>query len=315
MYYSCFKVISSFKKEGKYMLVEIFYHVDEFCKIYNEAVQARSLVDQQVPVKISSSKPSMSLSEVMTICIYYHYSGYKNFKTYYKREILMGLSTAFRKLVSYNRFVEIMQTIVTPLTLFLKMYCTANCTGTSFVDSFALKVCHNRRIHSHKVFAGMAARGKTSVDWFFGFKIHLVVNERGEIVQFAITPGNVSDNNADLLEALMKELFGKVFGDKGYLVNEKLFRKLYEMGVQLITKIRKNMKNVLMLLEDKLLLRKRGTIESIGGILKVLFNMEHSRHRSQKNFFCCVLGALAAYCFRPHKPSIVKDCDLIEQIV
>ena len=160
----------------------------------------------------------------------------------------------------------------------------------------------------------MAQRGHTSVGWFYGFKTHIVVNHLGEIINFAITPGNVADNNGDVLELLMQDLFGKIFGDKGYLINPEFYRRLYEKGIQLITKIRKNMKNVLMNIADKILLRKRGTIETIIGILKEGFDVEHSRHRSQKNFFCHVLSAITAYFFKPHKPSIVQNVDLIEQI-
>lgn len=293
------------------MLVTIFYHVDEFCKLFQAALQAKSVIDQQSYVQISAA--SMSLSEIMTICIFYHYSGYKNFKSFYKNHVLVHMRSDFKRLVSYNRFVELMQGIITPLTLFLKICCIAKCTGISYIDSFALKVCHNRRIHSNKVFKGLAARGKTSIDWFYGFKLHLIVNDAGEIVNFAITPGNVADNNGDLLETLMRDLFGKVFGDRGYIVNEELYRKLYEKGIQLITKIRKNMKNMLMHLSDKLLLRKRGTIESIGGILKEVFDLEHSRHRSPRNFLCSVLSAITAYFFKPNKPTVALKHVLIEQ--
>lgn len=143
--------------------------------------------------------------------------------------------------------------------------------------------------------------------WFYGFKLHLVINHIGEILAFFITLGNISDNNESVLIKLTKKLFGKLFGDKGYLINEELFKKLYINGIQIITKIRKNMKNKLMPIEDKLLLRKRGTIESVGSILKESLSLEHSRHRSILGFFCYVIATLICYNFRENKPTIATS--------
>ena len=103
----------------------------------------------------------------------------------------------------------------------------AECTGVSFIDSFSLNVCHNRRIYSHKVFKGIAQRGKTSVGWFYGFKLHIIINHGGEIISFYITSGNVADNNEKVLKKLTQKLFGKLYGDKGYIVRPEIFEKLY----------------------------------------------------------------------------------------
>jgi hypothetical protein len=202
--------------------------------------------------------------------------------------------------------------MVLPLALFAKIFCSSECTGISFIDSFALKVCDNRRIHSHKVFKGIAQRGKTSMGWFFGFKVHFVINHLGDIVDFHISAGNIADNNERVLEILTKQLFGKLFGDKGYIVRPEIFEKLYNEGVQLVTKIRKNMQNKLMPLGDKLLLRKRGTIESVIGILKESFSIEHSRHRSPMNFLGHILSGITAYFFRPNKPSILGNQPILQ---
>ncbi len=134
-----------------------------------------------------------------------------------------------------------------------KVFGKSACDGISFIDSFSLKVCHPKRISSHKVFKGLATRGKTSVGWFFGFKLHVVVTSQGEVIDFSLTPGNIADNNSDLLEKLMKNIQGKVYGDKGYLINSALFQKLYSQGIHLVTKIRRNMRNSLMDISDKLL--------------------------------------------------------------
>ncbi len=179
------------------------------------------------------------------------------------------------------------------------------CTGLSFIDSTSLDVCLNQRIDNHKVFAGLAARGKTSIGWFFGFKLHLAVNDRGEILQFCLTPGNIDDGKPVL--RLAKKLFGKLFGDKGY-ISQPLAQSLRSMfNLQLITKLRSNMKNRLMTWTDRILLRRRVIVETIIDQLKNISQIEHSRHRSIKNFFVNVLCGLIAYCRRPTKPSLGVD--------
>jgi hypothetical protein len=180
---------------------------------------------------------------------------------------------------------------------------TGKCTGISFIDSTTLDVCDNRRIHLHKVFKGIAERGKSSMGWFYGFKLHLVVNDRGEILSFYLTPGNTDDRNTEVIKELTKNLFGKLFGDKGY-ISKKIFDMLHEKGIQLITKVKKNMKNKLMLAEDKLLLRKRALIETINDHLKNICQIEHSRHRSLVNFMVNIISGLVAYSFLPKKPSL-----------
>ena len=295
------------KQKGEYMLVTIFYYIDEFCKIFEEELRKTSLSDGNI--KIGGS--GMSLSEIMTICIYFHYSGYKDFKSYYKKHVVVHMKSDFRKLVSYNRFVELKNATVLPLALFMKLCCHNKCTGVSFIDSFALQVCNNRRIYSHKVFRDIAQRGVTSMGFFYGFKVHFIINHNGEIINFNITPGNIADNNAELLEKMTQNLFGKLIGDKGYMVNPNLFQKLYQKGIHLVTKIRKNMTNKLMPMIDKLLLRKRGTIESAIGILKEGFSIEHSRHRSPVNFLSHVFSSLVAYFFKPDKPSVAHPKRLV----
>lgn len=283
------------------MLVDIFYHVDEFCKVFETILKSHSIKSTK---KRRNRKRRLSLSEIMTICIFYHLSGYKDFKSYYKNYVLEHMKSDFEALVSYNRFIELKKETVMPLFMFLKLYALSRCTGISFIDSFCLKASHNRRIYSHKVFKGLAKRGKTSVGWFYGFKVHFVINHLGEIIDFYLTSGNIADNNVGLLEKLTESLFGKLFGDKGYIVNKSLLQKLYDSGLQIITKVRTNMKCILMNVFDKAMLKKRGTIESVIGIFKQSLGIEHSRHRSVFNFLSHIFSALAAYCFRPNKPSI-----------
>lgn len=216
------------------------------------------------------------------------------------QHVLKHLGGAFPKLVSYNRFVELMPSALVPLCGYLQSR-KGECSGISFIDSTALKVCHNRRIHSHQVFSSCARRGKTSVDWFFGFKLHLVVNDCGELLSIRLTPGNVDDRRP--VPELVKGLFGKLFGDKGY-ISQPLFETLYDQQVQLVTKLRKKMKDRLVVMFDKLMLRKRAIIESVVDQLKNISQIEHSRHRSAANFFVNLIAGLIAYAYRDKKPSL-----------
>ena len=164
------------------------------------------------------------------------------------------------------------------------------------------RVCHNRRIAQHRVFENLAARGKTSVDWFFGFKLHLVVNEYGELLNLQLTPGNIDDRKP--VPDLLQSLFGKVFADRGYVSQKLATQLLKELGIEFFAKPRRNMKNRLMRLTDKLLARKRSIIETIIDQLKNISQIEHSRHRSPVNFMINLLCGLIAYSHQPKKPSL-----------
>lgn len=278
-------------------LLETFCDVDDFCQYFEPKWERHQL---KSGLRQRRRKSRLSLSEVMTIVIHFHQSGYRTFKAYYLNHVQRHLNKEFPNLVSYSRFVRLMAQAMVPLIWYLITHC-GQCTGLSFVDSTPIQVCHNRRIKRHKVFAGLAAHGKTSMGWFYGFKLHLVVNEHGEILAFQLTPGNVDDRKP--VPVLFKDLFGKVFADRGY-ISQDLFEELLQEQVQLITGIRKNMQNRLMIWTDKLLLRKRSIIETINDQLKNISQIEHSRHRSFINFLVNLVSGLIAYCFQPKKPSL-----------
>lgn len=244
----------------------------------------------------------------MMILIAFHQSCYRNFKTYYQEKVQTEWADAFPGLVSYQRFIEWIPGTLVPMCTYLRS-CFGSCSGISFMHSTALSVCHNRRIERNQVFENVAARGKTSVDCFFGFKLHLVVNDRGELLNIILTPGNTNDRKP--VPQLLQQLFGKVFADKGY-VSQKLAKQLlHTAGIQLVTKLKRKMKQRLMPLNDRLLLRKRSIIETIIDQLKNVSQIEHSRHRSAVNCFVNILGELIAYCHQPKKPSIALDHNLL----
>ena len=278
-------------------LVELFCHVDDFCLRFDEWQAGQQLAagrDRPGP------KPRLSRSEIMTIIIYFHMSNYRTFKHYYTRHVQQRWRGEFPGLVSYNRFVELMPTVLLGLCWYLQAQ-SGTVSGISFIDATPLAVCHNRRLQRNRVFAGLAARGKSSMGWFYGFKLHLVVNDQGAILSFFLTAGNVDDRQP--VPQLAKALFGKLFADKGY-ISRKLFEQLFAQGVQLITPIRKNMKNRLLPLMDKLLLRKRAIIETIYDQLKNISQIDHTRHRSVDNFLVNLLAGLVAYTHQEKKPSL-----------
>lgn len=280
-------------------LVTLFYLVDEFCKQFEPEWRARQIESGE---RVRNKPGRMSLSEVMTICIWFHASNHRTFKKYYQEYVCVHLADCFPGQVSYPRFLRLMRECTLPL-LALMMSLLAPATLVNFVDSTTLDVCHNKRIWKHRVFKGIAARGKSSMGWFFGLKLHLTVNERGEITSFLLTPGNVADNNQELMVKLTERLTGKLYADKGYISHD-LFLSLLQKGITLITGIRRNMKNHLMSLWDKLMLRKRSIIETINDQLKNTQQIEHSRHRSPHNFIVNLLSGLIAYQLQPKKPCI-----------
>jgi len=282
-------------------LLELFCHVDDFCRSFVPEWQQMQLASGAIR---RNRARALSLSEIMTILIWFHCSGYRNFKTYYREHVQQHLWSEFPTLVSYSRFVEFTPSALLPLLAYLRT-CLGSCTGVSFLDATALAVCDPHRISQHKVFAGWAQRGKTSTGWFFGFKLHLLVNDHGELLNFALSPGNTDDRRP--VPTLVKHLFGKIFADKGY-VSQPLFRQLLQtFGLQLITKLKANMKNRLLPLADKLLLRKRAIIETVLDQLKNISQIEHTRHRSVNNFVVNLVCGLIAYCHQPKKPSLHLD--------
>jgi len=250
--------------------------------------------------KSKGSCKTMTLSEIMTILIWFHLSGGRCFKHFYMG-LLQYNKAAFPGLVSYNRFVELMPMTLLPLVGFF--HCSKGTwSGIGFMDATTIAVCHNKRIPSHKVFKDAGAkRGKSTMGWFFGFKLHITINELGEVCSMKLTSGNVDDRKA--VPDLTKTLFGKIFADKGY-ISKTLFEQLLARGLKLVTPIRDNMKQKLMDLQEKILLKKRPLIESVNHMLKDVCHIEHTRHRSPINFMVNLVSGMCAYALHPHKPKL-----------
>ena len=171
--------------------------------------------------------------------------------------------------------MELEKEVLLPMTIFIKKVLLGTCTDISFVDSTPLRVCRNQRILIHKTFEGLAERGKCSMGWFFGFKLHLIINDKGEILNFMFTPGNVDDREPLKQGKFLENIKGKLCADKGY-IGQALFENLFLNGIQLVTKVKNNMKNSLMSIADKILLRKRALIETVNDELKNIEQREKS---------------------------------------
>lgn len=284
-------------------ITDIFCIVDDFCKEYSQEIKSHKKLPDTRSKKSRNRKHEMSDSEMITTLILYHLGSSKNFKHFYLFYIGVYLRTDFPKQLSYNRFIAIEHKVFVPMMLFLNIVCFGECTGISFVDSTKISVCHNKRIFNYKTFDGFAKRGKSSMGWFYGFKLHFICNEKGEILSFYFSAGNTGDRDAGIFEVLKKKLSGKLYGDKGY-VSQSLFEMLFSQGIHIVPGLKSNMKNRLMPLFDKIMLRKRAVIETINDELKNICDIEHSRHRGIHNFLMNLIAALGAYCFFDKKPAI-----------
>lgn len=280
-------------------LISLFIEIDDLIISYRSYQKEHQLLPKKLPTR----QPVLSCSEICTILVGYHLSGYKCFEYYYKQMILKSHQSYFPKAPTYECFLSYIPKCVDALYLWLLYSCSqSKRTGLYFIDSKKLEVCHLRREHSHKVFQDYARKGKTSTGWFFGLKIHLVINNLGEIVSFDLTAGNIADNNQGLLKKLLKYLNGYCVGDKGYFT--KLFEFFYQNKLHLLTKPKKNMKDKIAPSFHQKIINKRGIIESTFDILTSICDLEHSRHRNPINAFSHIFSGLIAYQFLDKKPTV-----------
>ena len=284
----------------------MFCCVDDFCQVFIPAMHARLLADG---TRQRNRQPALSESELISILVAFQTSRFRDFKAFYLF-LMLHHRREFPGLLSCRRVLTLLPRTTLPLFALL-LSLRGDCTGTSFVDSTVLRVCHIKRASKHRVFKGIAAKAKSSMGWFFGFKLHLVINDPRKrkaisTVDFIYSGGGNVDDRTPIKAGMFDGLFGKVFGDKGYL-GKDLFKWLMEQGIKLVTPLRKNMKQALMLMDEKLLLRKRSLIETVNDHLKNVCQIEHSRHRSPVNFVVHLMAGLAAYAMLPSKPRIRVD--------
>jgi hypothetical protein len=282
-------------------------------KEFEELYKQKLLENKDKSSKVNSK---LSMSEVMTIVVCFHNYGNRTFKDFYLKSVSLHMKKEFPNLVSYTRFVELIQTVLVPLVAFLQLKRLVKSDEITFIDSTKIKVCHNKRIKANRTFKGIGEIGKSTMGWFFGFKLHIAINEKGELTGANISKGNIDDRNENVLDSVLKNVSGKLYADKGY-ISKKLFETLYEKGITLVTSIRKNMKNRLLPIMDKLLLRKRSVIETVNDQLKNMCDIEHTRHRSPTNAMVNLVAGLIRYTYFEKKPSInfsQKDREILQKL-
>jgi len=285
-----------------HQLTTIFCQMDDF---YNEFDKhsAHFLLPAPAPTHQHGPACGLAISEIMTILVMFHMIRFRDFKTFYCGYIQQYYCREFPGLPSYERFIAIMNRAIFPMLIFTQLH-SGKRTGIYYIDSSCLPVCHLKRSKRHKVFDNIAKYGKTSVGWFFGLKLHIVVNDQGQLIAFKMTQGNKHD--ATEAVSLFKNLSGLAFGDKGY-IGKKIFEELLSKGMKLITRKRKNMKERVSLSEyEKQLLNQRGIIETVIGHLKHHYQIWHSRHRSILNAMTHLTAALSAYVIEPLSISAIK---------
>ena len=288
-------------------LTELFCLIDDFCKVFEPAFERKLLADGKRKRRRTGA---LSLSELMTLVVLFHQVRYRQFKLFYQGYVCRFLRRDFPQLPSYSRCVQLMPRCAAALAGLFELL-KGQCSGVSIADSTPLAVCDNRRIYRHKVFQGLARRGKSSTGWFFGFKLHAIINHQGELLRIKLTPGNVDDRKP--IPDLCAQLFGKLYADKGYLA-KWLTEHLQDKGIELITKLRKNMKPIVRSTFDQAMLRQRSLIETVFDELKNLCQIEHTRHRSVTNFLVNLMAGIIAYCLFPYKPSLpLADIREIQQ--
>ncbi len=281
------------------LLCAIYVETDDLLKAFQQWNAQKALGTAAHPTR----EPELSASEIATILIAYHLSGYKCFEYYYKEYILKRCRSCFPQAPTYQCFVSY-EAKVMPLLFLLLMYkCSQSVrTGYYFIDSKKLEVCHLRREKQHKIFQGFARKGKSSVGWFYGLKLHLVINHLGQIVSFLLTPANTADNNHSVLQHLLAGLKGKCAGDKGYFTT--LFEQFFSEELHLLVKPKRNMKPLPAFEDDVRFLKQRPLIESVNDILTTVCDVEHTRHRNPLHGFANVLAGLIAYQYIPNKPHL-----------
>jgi hypothetical protein len=281
-------------------LISIFCEVDDFCKELDKHMKHQLLAGPHTRKRGPSG--GLSISEIMTILLMFHFVRFRDFKTFYVDFLEPYWRSYFPHLPSYSRFITLMKRAIFPMTLFTQLR-SGKRTGIYYIDSSCLPVCHLKRSKRHKTFDAIAQYGRTSVGWFFGLKLHIVTNDRGELMAFKLTKGNRNDSKEAL--SLLRPLEGLAFGDKGY-ISKKLFEALFSNGLKLITRKRKNMKKDVMSAYEQQLLNQRGLIETVIGHLKHHYQVWHTRHRSVWNAMTHLVSALAAYTLEPLKMSAIK---------
>lgn len=236
----------------------------------------------------------------MTLVVLFPHLRFRQFKRFYLDYARRHLRAAWPTLPSYNRCVELLPRGAAPVAALFESR-KGPCDGISLVDATPLAVGDKRRSARPRVFTDRARRGKTSIGWCYGFKLHISINSKGELIRLKLTPGNVDDRNP--LPKLCQGLIGYLFAAQGY-IGQRLTKAVAKQDIHLITTLRKNMKPAPRTDFEKALLRRRGLSETVFDEWNKLCQSEHPRHRSIGNFLVNVMAGIVASGWSDHKPTL-----------
>ena len=274
-------------------LYHIFDQIDNLLKTMSTSLRRKLLSDLRPK---GGRPPGLSLQAILALGIFRFATGVKDVK-HFHRKLLSSYSEELGRIPNYGNFNTLMNQ-ATPYVIFLLQWiCYLNKSkqdGLTFMDSTSLKVCENKRIFDHQVCEGLAERGKSSMGWFFGFKLHVVCDSLGRLASLLLTPGNTDDRKFVL--KLLKGLKGLCIADAGY-VSKKLMQELYQQGLLLLTDVRNAMKR-LMTETQHALLKQRQRIEGVFSCLKHRLKAEASIARSPLGYlsrclYACLTFALS----------------------
>ena len=275
-----------------------FCIIDDFFQKF-EATYWDFLKHSNKRLRMRSSQ--LKVSEVVFIAIWYKCSHFNNFKAFFL-SLRQNFRHLFRYLPCYQRIVYLINSHQLALHA-LHFALMKDCHSSHlWIDSTTLPVCKNQRIGRHKSIKAIATRGKSSMGWFFGCKLHLIMNQSGDVVSTALSNGHTAD--IKMVEQLVKGLKAKLYADRGY-ISQNLRQSIKEQGVDLITYHRKNMQAVNLSKADTYNLRQRNQIETLFSLLKGKYNLVTSKARSIEGYLAGIYASLCAYqIYHENKPTI-----------
>jgi transposase len=275
------------------IVITIYCFVDEFLKgILGSIRHVLKKPDQHTP---PMRKHNLSLAELITLALFRFFTGHHNWKQYY-RFIQTYHAKDFPNLPNYQNFIADMNQLsglaMLMLSAFMRFFRSITDTGRiKIVDSTKLEVCKIKREFTHKVCQNFAKKSKSSMGWFYGFKLHIIVNELMQILELRITPGNTDDRKG--LDMMWNTIFGMIIADAGYL-GKKWQEKAARLGKRLLTAVKANMKKIMTNTQHELL-KLRQYVEIVFSVLKVRLGLETSLPRSPLGHFAHYLWCLTAY--------------------
>ena len=266
-------------------IVEVYCFVDNFVKM----IESKSLKSP------AGRKSMLTKTDYITLTIFKQEYGLKTTKQLYEF-VQEYMQKDFSPLPSYQQFNEGIKSTFSYFVMIawlLTRLTRKKDAKYHIVDSSPLPVCNNQYRFQAKLFKGLARSGKNMNGWYWGFKLHLIINHDMEIESIKISDGSTSD--IDALEGdFIDGIRGWLVGDKGY-IGQKKAQELAAQGIKLITRTRKNMRKVPALPIHNYLLSKRQAVESTFSYLKYRLSVLSSYARSVEGFFVNVFSAIVTY--------------------